>query len=101
MRGVTVALLQTCRIKKFLLTRLMRGVTQYNDTDSNNYTISTHTPHARRDRYHVVISAVSMIISTHTPHARRDGLALRTPDGKTISTHTPHARRDVGKFKYF
>ena len=34
---------------KFLLTRLMRGVTPTSKKAIEEYDISTHTPHARRD----------------------------------------------------
>ena len=79
--------------------------------------ISTHTPHARRDRNAKKTRAAEMI-STHTPHARRDRshrnpaqrcgqfLLTRLMRGVTtaaadrlkkhkISTHTPPARRDL------
>ena len=36
--------------REFLLTRLMRGVTVFHKVDSKIAKISTHTPHARRDR---------------------------------------------------
>ena len=82
-------------------------------------TISTHTPHARRDANDIFVSRFNFKISTHTPHARRDfGLSLanfiisanfnshasceawreaffRLRHSIHISTHTPHARRDV------
>ena len=56
--------------------------------------ISTHTPHARRDRGQELFRGISRI-STHTPHARRDRTEVFQPSLNTISTHTPHARRDV------
>ena len=56
---------------KFLLTRLMRGVTTSSITVSGSVKISTHTPHARRDDLDE-FSAQALPISTHTPHARRD-----------------------------
>ncbi len=60
--------------------------------------ISTHTPHARRDIATEVLSFVSDI-STHTPHARRDcNLRLIPSSWISISTHTPHARRDAPTF---
>ena len=56
--------------------------------------ISTHTPHAGRDKlerfFHVVVD-----ISTHTPLARRDMYTLSLYRERTISTHTPLARRDL------
>ena len=58
------------------------------------HTISTHTPHARRDL--PMRSAEPWdAISTHTPHARRDNAKNAEDEAKRlISTHTPHARRD-------
>ena len=50
----------------------MRGVTQYHAKDNNYISISTHTPHARRDFMGIGIFAFFIRISTHTPHARRD-----------------------------
>ena len=79
------------------------------------HSISTHTPHARRDTVNGLFSGRIRFISTHTPHARRDsarvsdrtsetrfqlpharrdGMATRNMNGNRISTHTPHARRD-------
>ena len=55
----------------FLLTRLMRGVTERIGVPSADLQISTHTPHARRDRAVYELRQLS-VISTHTPHARRD-----------------------------
>ena len=34
-------------------------------------------------------------ISTHTPHARRDRAVVKLYRSIDISTHTPHARRDI------
>ena len=71
MRGVT--LLQAVKEQPpiFLLTRLMRGVTAETLINNKCTIISTHTPHARRD----IRSGTPLFllrISTHTPHARRD-----------------------------
>ena len=38
------------------------------------------------------------LISTHTPHARRDKEILYEKHFTNISTHTPHARRDQYEF---
>ena len=73
MRGVTRVIRMIFFPIKFLLTRLMRGVTIFS------------YPSIRQSR-----------ISTHTPHARRDKACLTRPQAKCISTHTPHARRDSG-----
>ena len=72
----------------------MRGVTNFFTWFSDEKTISTHTPHARRDLSYIVTFltcfpfqltrlmrgvtmdveeiAANPAISTHTPHARRD-----------------------------
>ena len=49
----------------------MRGVTIDNGQTAEEFIISTHTPHARRDRMLTDVSDL-IAISTHTPHARRD-----------------------------
>ena len=78
----------------FQLTRLMRGVTDSANKTVATLMISTHTPHARRDRNDLTIRRTSFI-STHTPHARRDQKSLHLLGRPSrISTHTPHARRD-------
>ena len=74
----------------------MRGVTLRAAELTKNVTISTHTPHARRDDLREQ-SFFHHLISTHTPHARRDHSQVYYFFTNVISTHTPHARRDVGK----
>ena len=49
MRGVTVFCNPFPSSELFLLTRLMRGVTKWQDNSFSILWISTHTPHARRD----------------------------------------------------
>ena len=50
MRGVTHSSYHAQKLhSQFLLTRLMRGVTVRIDGARHVITISTHTPHARRD----------------------------------------------------
>ena len=50
MRGVTSSVAVYVREwERFQLTRLMRGVTSDSMDDATNKSISTHTPHARRD----------------------------------------------------
>ena len=71
----------------------MRGVTVMRFYMFINLTISTHTPHARRD-VEKNGDSETVEISTHTPHARRDINMLMDLNGLGISTHTPHARRD-------
>ena len=60
-----------------------------------NITISTHTPHARRDGKVNKPIVHFFTISTHTPHARRDLRDTGSSYDLKISTHTPHARRDA------
>ena len=62
----------------FQLTRPMRGATRLTTTASKAKVISTHTPHAGRDRR---INALTIVddISTHTPHAGRDPQQRDTP----------------------
>ena len=95
MWGVTIGFNSPYRRVLFLLTRLMWGVTLFYVQLSNFDIISTHTPHVRRDKG-VYLLDVKIGISTHTPHVRRDGwthgLGIEL---KEISTHTPHVRRDI------
>ena len=49
MRGVTLTKPTTRVWQVFLLTRLMRGVTNDLNDLNKDFIISTHTPHARRD----------------------------------------------------
>ena len=94
----------------------MRGVTVVYSVFCYSLMISTHTPHARRDRK-CKGGSKAIAISTHTPHARRDtqetkrifltlfqltrlmrGVTQDSPLETVylrISTHTPHARRDT------
>ena len=50
MRGVTFEVEMLTPPVEFQLTRLMRGVTNNRQNLVCNVGISTHTPHARRDR---------------------------------------------------
>ena len=55
MRGVTLKIIVLVQLLKFQLTRLMRGVTAgYESEQAEIKNISTHTPHARRDRERVL-----------------------------------------------
>ena len=56
---------------QFLLTRLLRGAT-----------------------FAILIAKMPNVISTHTPHAGRDRPRKTLPFPFCISTHTPHAGRD-------
>ena len=49
MRGVTIEMNLYIGNRKFQLTRLMRGVTALTAVQEWTVSISTHTPHARRD----------------------------------------------------
>ena len=71
MRGVTGTDIYEVVFETFQLTRLMRGVTVRWKLLQSNMTISTHTPHARRDDL-LPSGSITFKISTHTPHARRD-----------------------------
>ena len=71
MRGVTPHIHAILSVPQFLLTRLMRGVTPSVQSWKVPDTISTHTPHARRDIFSWYY-VNNFRISTHTPHARRD-----------------------------
>ena len=68
-----------CALRKFQLTRLMRGVTRDSWRNLHGTLISTHTPHARRDRCRHEWTPQNWI-STHTPHARRDRFAVLFAD---------------------
>ena len=100
----------------FQLTRPMRGATASTSSALMVVSISTHTPHAGRDK-RICQSVRVFTISTHTPHAGRDVYGDFTiekpfnfnshapcgarPEGLSffpiifISTHTPHAGRDI------
>ena len=97
MRGVTISARNCIFDCLFQLTRLMRGVTSTAAVSSYRQTISTHTPHARRDVRSQACKAHPRI-STHTPHARRDNSPALRSQILGISTHTPHARRDLRHF---
>ena len=71
MRGATDIVPAGRHTVRFLLTRPMRGATAANDP-----------------------VRVWRAISTHTPHAGRDRKFIRRYGGQRISTHTPHAGRD-------
>ena len=95
----------------------MRGVTIFYFVVRVRHCISTHMPHAGRDKITAVsfrlgnkflltrpmrgvTSMASMMdtklsISTHTPHAGRDDLYHAGNRRGSISTHTPHAGRDA------
>ena len=79
---------------KFLLTRLLRGVTLVKVVLGLNFRISTHTPLARRDGAGSYTISLRLI-STHTPLARRDKHDKNGQMLILISTHTPLARRDL------
>ena len=71
-RGVTARkriVVLTCH--EFQLTRPTRGVTRLDCAYQILVPISTHTPHAGRDKCRCQVLSV-WTISTHTPHAGRD-----------------------------
>ena len=79
MRGVTGGGLQQFLGKLiFQLTRLMRGVTERNTYYYHYSAISTHTPHARRDRSIINASVIlalfqlTRLMRGVTSRARRD-----------------------------
>ena len=71
----------------------MRGATLFTPEQRELLKISTHTPHAGRDRFFGV-KIGDFNISTHTPHAGRDDDCPESLEDLEISTHTPHAGRD-------
>ena len=78
MRGATRLVRQRYNQRsRFLLTRLMRGATTAAATTAVTADISTHAPHARRDKITLQPSAQTFAISTHAPHARRDDEAVQ------------------------
>ena len=79
---------------EFQLTRLMRGVTAKISDICQRYVISTHTPHARRDFFHVkFVLRYPEFQLTRLMRGVTVKSFLEDLDGN-ISTHTPHARRD-------
>ena len=73
----------------------MRGATGARRTRTSASQISTHAPHAGRDRARTVCKTPAFCISTHAPHAGRDNVRRwRTEAVEAISTHAPHAGRD-------
>ena len=101
----------------FQLTRPMRGATMTGATSWVDKFISTHTPHAGRDKFAVSLMFGIVDFNSHAPcGARLSAGTIRTANitfqltrpmrGATavdaqrffdfyISTHTPHAGRDV------
>ena len=67
----------------------MRGVTVPGPIVGANQTISTHTPHAGRDKT-AGAGSDNYTISTHTPHAGRDSPQMEeTKDEHYFYSHTP------------
>ena len=122
MRGATYIPCSNLRARQFLLTRLMRGATTMAKQTETFTNISTHAPHARRDRK-TLVAVLVILISTHAPHARRDLRPISSCLGALdfysrascearlyraalriffeISTHAPHARRDGRHLPYW
>ena len=107
-----------CRIPRFLLTCLLRGMTHWHSKVISNLFVSTHMPLARHDwtpfyntvQLHMFLltcllrgmtilqplhSNIRNLVSTHMPLARHD--CVLTPDFSlyTVSTHMPLARHDI------
>ena len=61
MRGVTADEIKITGTIEFQLTRLMRGVTSRTRWMKFSSTISTHTPHARRDCKRLILLAISLL----------------------------------------
>ena len=118
MRGVTESSKGRAAAAEFLLTRLMRGVTNKALLLQWYASISTHTPHARRDslnllsfecRDRFLLTRLMRGVTdapSDTPLFYNAFLLTRLMRGVTriqaeikrkalISTHTPHARRDL------
>ena len=72
MRGATKFNVVKFVTAEFQLTRPMRGATNVVKIQGDCIKISTHTPHAGRDRAERGLKW-KKAISTHTPHAGRDG----------------------------
>ena len=100
MRGVTLIFDLMNIMIEFLLTRLMRGVTGVDYREIPCTVISTHTPHARRDRTRFFDLANILFLLTRLMRGvtRCKVLLEMMPN---ISTHTPHARRDIMYFPPF
>ena len=77
----------------FLLTHLLRGVTEGSKFWFNCNPVSTHTPLARCDLDNNRAKDGD-IVSTHTPLARCDGNQHECGHHDGVSTHTPLARCD-------
>ena len=99
-RGVTI--FKTNHIvldKQFLLTRLIRGVTL---SYIKVFICIKKFLLTRLIRgVTACINAVlnNVVISTHTPHTRRDRGQSGHNRGFFISTHTPHTRRDFSSLR--
>ena len=78
---------------KFLLTCLLRGMTDCSRGGTYHNKISTHMPLARHDDT-THINFPSTNISTHMPLARHDGRGGAPLLDWEISTHMPLARHD-------
>ena len=116
MRGATRIRHRRPRRAGFLLTRPMRGATFCLFVANTAYLISTHTPHAGRDRLHCPEGRRKRHFYSHAPCGARHGPTIHSPrnvrflltrpmrgatgtgssqaKGIEISTHTPHAGRD-------
>ena len=118
MRGATrMKLLNRLLILRFQLTRPMRGATSDILQLRVHVLISTHTPHAGRNRHkpgavpphnpfqltrpmrgatgpYIVVGCVDRNFNSHAPCGAQQSLHSFVPYSPDISTHTPHAGRN-------
>ena len=72
----------------------MRGVTVYHRDGPRLFHISTHTPHAGRDRPRPASTGSRLEFQLTRPMRGVTGWYKILDDSTNISTHTPHAGRD-------
>ena len=100
MRGATLRDQVAIHRYEFLLTRPMRGATGLTSLEGVDFPISTHTPHAGRDRF-VYCVFIIFLISTHTPHAGRDYVSQQlSTDLAHFYSHAPCGARHPCLFIY-
>ena len=73
----------------------MRGVTFASHGSRQAQHVSTHTPHAGRDRIHELTEEYDVVFQPTRP-MRGVTIALHEEaEVRVVSTHTPHAGRDL------
>ena len=81
-------------LKKFLLTRPLRGVTNAPEKIKRENPISTHTPLARRDYWQAnILLSIKTFLLTRPLRGVTSSMSMSIISDN-ISTHTPLARRD-------